>query len=356
MAKAKEVVKKPKEEAKEKTKEVMEKIDAKVGKKEKKSKSELKKELLDEARQRELETEQLLKNADIEDITSSCYFEMDNYIGMAKLGASYGAIIEGPGGCGKSYRVISHLRDCNYAYTDSFTTPQALYTWMYKNRDNDVLVVDDVHGFLSNPKVLSFLKGGLWNVGDKKNRIIHYMTSKPLQDDEGRYVPNSFVLNARMIIITNKLKQKDPHLEAVLTRVNYCKIEIPFEELMRIMEQVAKKDYPELSYDERMEIFYFLREKASVATENLSIRTLIKCFQQKVYGKMIGKPDQWKTIAVLHLLKEDPALVVVDELLRDNSFKREEDRIKVFISRTGSSRATYYRLRDRLGTMGDKGE
>lgn len=337
---------------KEKVKVNIEVVDTKK-KPKKKTKSELKQELLKDVQRKTEETDQLLKMAEIEDIDSSCYMEMDNYVGMVKTASAYGVIIEGAGGTGKTWRVIKHLQDCDYAYTDSFTTPQALYTWMYKNRDKDVLVLDDVANFTNNPKVLAFLKGGLWHVGNNKNRIIHYMTSKPLQDSEGSFVPSAFVLGARMIIITNKLNQKSSHLQAILTRVNYCFVEIPFEELLHIMEQVAKKEYDGLSYEERMEVFWFLREKLSSSTENLSIRTLIKCFQQKVYSNRINKPELWKNLAMVSLLKKNPALVLVEEILRDESILKEEDRIRLFCEKTGRSRATYYRMKDQIGRIGE---
>jgi len=320
---------------------------------EKKTKDQLKQELIMDAQRKTQETDQLLKLVEIDDLDSSCYMEMDNYIGMVKTASTYGVIIEGAGGTGKTWRVIKHLQDVDYAYTDSFTTPQALYTWMYKNKDKEVLIVDDVANFFDNPRVLAFLKGGLWHVGDSKNRIIHYMTSKPLQDSEGLFVPSAFVLGARMIIITNKLNRKNPHLNAILTRVNYCYVEIPFEELLHIMEQVAKKEHDGLSYEERMDVFYFLRDQATQATENLSIRTLIKCFQQKVYSKRIGKPERWKELAMLSLLNKNPALVMVERLLRDESIVKEEDRIRLFCEKTGSSRSTWYRMKEQVKKVGE---
>lgn len=319
----------------------------------KKTKNEIKQELLKDAQHKTQETDRLLKMAEIEDIDSSCYMEMDNYVGMVKTASAYGVIIEGAGGTGKTWRVVRHLRDVDYAYTDSFTTPQALYSWMYKNRDKEVLVIDDVAGFFDNPRVLAFLKGGLWHVGDSKNRIIHYMTSKPLQDSEGSFVPSAFVLGARMIIITNKLNRKNLHLQAILTRVNYCFVEVPFEEMLHIMEQVAKKDYDGLSYEERMEVFWFLKKHLSSSTENLSIRTLIKCFQQKVYSNRINKPELWKKLAMVSLLKKNPALVLVEEIIRDTSFVKEEDRIRLFCEKTGRSRATYYRMKEQINRIGE---
>jgi len=304
--------------------------------------------MIREAQRKAEETDELMKHAKIDNIISNCYTEMDTYVGMVKTGAAYGAILEGAGGVGKTWRVIKELEDAKYVYTDSFSTPQALYIWMYKHRDEDVLVVDDPANFLDNVKVLAMLKGGLWNVGNMNTRIIHYMTTKPMQDEEGNYVPTSFVLNARLIIITNYLNKKNPHLSAILSRVNHCIVDIPYEELMKIIEQVAKLDYPDLTKEERMEVFEYLKENTSSATESLNIRTLIKCFQQRVYSKRIKKPELWKTLMTLSILKKNPKLVLVEELVNDKTYRTEEERVKEFMKQTGASRPTYFRLKEQL--------
>jgi sulfur relay (sulfurtransferase) DsrC/TusE family protein len=304
--------------------------------------------MIREAQRKAEETDLLMKHAKIDNIDSNCYTEMDNYVGMVKTGAAYGAILEGAGGVGKTWRVIKALEDAKYVYTDSFSTPQAIYIWLYKHRDEDVLVVDDPANFLDNIKILSMLKGGLWNVGDKNTRIIHYMTTKPMQDEEGNYVPTSFVLNARLIIITNFLNKKNPHLNAILSRVNHCIVDIPYEELMKIIEQVARKEYPDLNEKERMEVFKYLRDNTSSATESLNIRTLIKCFQQRVYSKRIGDPELWKSLMTLSILKKNPKLVLVEDLVKDSNYRNEDARIKEFMKQTGASRSTYFRLKDQL--------
>jgi len=319
----------------------------------KKTKDEIKQEKIEEVKRKEQEAEEKLLKAKIDNLDSSCYTEMDNYIGMVKTGASYGCIIEGRGGTGKTWRAIKLLEDADYSYTDSFTTPQALYCWLYANRHKDVLVIDDVAGFMDNLKVLAFLKGGLWHVGDSKNRIIHYMTTKPMKDPEGNYVPNAFVLNARMIIITNKLNRKSPHLNAILSRVNYCRVDIDYDELMNILKQITEKEYDDLPLEERREVFNFLKENTSEANDDLNIRTLIKCFQQKVYSNRIKKPDLWKKLAMLSLLQKNPTLVVIEELIQNPKFETEEERVAEFMKKTGKSRATYFRLKDQLKHVGD---
>jgi len=320
----------------------------------KKTKEEQKKEAIKEAKDKEQEVDETLKLGRHEDLKSDVFLEMDAYVDMVANGITYGAIIEGAGGTGKTWRVINHLTDVDYAYTDSFTTPQAFYIWLYANRHKEVLVVDDVAGLTTNDKVLAFLKGALWEINGK--RIIHYMTTKPMQDEYGNYVPNAFILDARMIIITNKLNKKNPHMNAVLTRVNYCKVEIDYEELMNILEQVAKKDYPGIPLEERMEVLNFIRNNTSEVNNNLNIRSLIKAFQQKIYSNKIENPTLWKQLVMVGVVQRNPAMVVVYELMNDTSFGTEEERIAEFKNRTGRSRPTYFRLKDQMKLMGDKVE
>jgi len=320
----------------------------------KKTREEIKLEKIHNAKAKEEEVDKQLRDSKIENLDSSCYMEMDNYVGMVKTGAAYGCVIEGPGGIGKTWRIINLLQDVEYAYTDSFTTPQALYCWLYANRRKEVLIVDDVIGILDNAKALGFLKGGLWPVGEDNNRIIHYMTTKPMQDANGNYVPNAFVLNARMIIITNKLNRKNLHLNAILTRINSCRVEIDYEEMINIMEQVSKKDYRGLSLEDRMEVLKFIQDNTSEANDDLNIRTLIKCFQQKVYSKRINKPDLWKQLAMMSILQKNPAFIVVEEIVNDPSYQTEDERIAEFKRKTGRSRATWFRYKESMRTSGDK--
>lgn len=321
-------------------------------KEEKQTKEEMKKEKLMQLQEKERETFNSLRKVKYKSLVSNCYSEMDAYTEMVIDGISTGALIEGSGGTGKTYRVINKaLSRCNgededeMAYTDSYTTPQALYTWLYKNRDKKVLVVDDVAGFMNNDKVLAFLKGALWEVNGK--RLINYMTSKPIKDEFEDLVPNTFEMNAGIIIITNFVNKKNPHVQAVLTRINYCNVEIPRKELLEILGQIAQQGYKELSKQECAEIFYFLSEKTSESTVNLNIRSLFKMFQFKVYSKKCGNSELWKTLS-LKMLQKDDRLVIVEALVKDESFASEAEREIEFYKLTGEKRATYYRLKKQL--------
>ena len=280
---------------------------------------------------------------------------MDSFVDMVIKGVSVGTIIEGSGGTGKSYRVINKASRANldFAYLDSFTTPQGLYIWLYKNRDKELVILDDVVG-LTSDKSLSFLKGALWAI-EGKERIIQNNSSKPIRDEEGEIIPNVAQINARFVIITNYLKP-NPHVNAVLSRVNYCRVDIPRDEILRIMEQVAKKEYEGLKESERMEVFNFLKSNTDESCSNLNIRTLIKAFQFKQFANQKGNQDLWKKL-LLKVLDQDMNLLIVQQIAEDESLKTEDEKVTEFSRVTQKSRATYFRLKKRLNLKSqEKGE
>lgn len=304
------------------------------------------------------ETEQeLLKSVvtsgkNYQDVVSDVYTEMDSYIDMVALGVSYGCIIEGKGGLGKTYRTMARLNKHNVsvAYLDSFSTPVALYGWMYKNRDIDVMVLDDLAGLTESARILAYLKGALWVVNDK--RLVHNLSMKPPVDEYGRSIPDWFELSARMIIMTNKWNTKNLHVKAVTTRVNHVVVEMGYDDIMNIMEQVMQKPYGTLSPGDRREVFEYLKANTSESTENLNIRTLIKMFQFKEFSKKINEPDKWKQLS-LKSLKKDDLLLLVEKLENDNvNFPKDSDKEKEFTNLTGKSRASWFRLKKQLKIQG----
>lgn len=287
-----------------------------------------------------------------ESLLSSAYTEMDAVCQMVCAGISNGALIWGEGGTGKTFRCIKHCVDANveWEYLDSFATPASLYAFLYKNKDKDVLLIDDLASFLSDVKILAFLKAALWaSVGNK--RIVNYESTKIMKDEKGKLIPKKFEMNARIIIITNSLDKKSPHIRAVLSRINEVELDIPRDELLRILEKIAESPYEDLDLGERMQVFRFLKDNTSNSTEDLNIRTMFKLFQYRRYAKVAGNPNLFDILG-LKILKRDETLVVVEALLNDSSFLTEDDRINKFVELTKKTRATYYRLKKRLTKQG----
>src|SRR3990167_1167750 len=275
-----------------------------------------------------------------ESIESESYFEMINYIRMVAMGLSNGAIISGEGGLGKSFTTISILNqeNPNYAYTDSYSTPIAFYAWIYKNKTN-ILVLDDVVGILEDKRGNAYLKSALWEVNGK--RIINNMSMKPPIDEFGMPIPDHFEFTGGIIILTNSLNTKKPHIKSILTRVNHNHIIIGFEEKIKIIEKISKKPYGNLSETSRKEIFEFIKQKSSESTEELNLRTLVKVYNFYEYSRKIGSKDLWKRLA-MGLLKKDDKLLLMEEL------EKQEipvvDKVKKFNELTGMGRSEERRV------------
>jgi hypothetical protein len=314
---------------------------------EEKAKIEEKRKKIDNIKERENEVMKALRFDDYENLVSDCYTELDVNTEMVLQKKSYGCIVEGKGGTGKTYRILNQcikaVTEEHIAYIDSFTTPTAVYVALYENRDKDVLIFDDCADMMNNGKILAMLKGALWHVNDGKTRIVSYLTTKPPKDEYGDELPRNFEFDGRIIIITNYLKDDNPHVKAVLSRVNRVLVEVPRKELLKILCQVVKKSHGTLNVFEREECVDFLEVNTNNQTEELNIRTLLRVMDYRWWAKDNNKGDAWKILS-LKLLQKDDRLVLVEKLLLDESFATKEDLIDYFIEKTGASRPTYYRL------------
>lgn len=279
-------------------------------------------------------------------IDTPAYFEMINYIKMVASGESKCVVIEGAGGFGKSFNTLAILNkeNPNYSYTDSYSTAPAFYIWLYKNRDK-IVVCDDVIGIMEDRRAQAYLKSATWEVNGK--RIIHNMSTKPLEDEDGKVIPSHFEFKGAVIILTNKINKKNPHIKAILTRANYTEVEIGFEEKMKIIEHINKKPYGNLSTKEREEILDFIKEHASEAIPDLNLRTLIHFYKFYEYSKKIGTKGLWKRLG-MKLMKKDDLLVLVMELEKDEKLATLDKKVAKFKEVSDKSRATYFRLKSRL--------
>lgn len=327
----------------EQTEEMLETIEQKEP--EKKSEKELKFEKLHKVKAEEEVLLSAWRKTFDDDLTESdCYFEMDNYVKMVAEGISTGCIIESSAGLGKSHRTTSILNKMNvdYGYIDSYSSPASFYVWLYKNKDN-IVVIDDIPNLFHDKRALSYLKAALWAV--QSQRIVHNLTQKPLIDEFGENVPDNFEVTGGLIMLTNILPIKNPHVQAVLSRVNYTKLEIPIEERLRIIEAIAKKKYDELNESERLEVVDFIKKNTTDEMRDINLRTLFKLFHFRQFTKREKAGELWKRLGN-HLFKKDDTPILVEELEKRTDLTPDQ-KVDKFMELTGKSRATYYRLKQK---------
>ena len=269
------------------------------------------------------------------------YFDVPKtLIKTVASGFSNGLIMTGPGGLGKTFTTLSTLtemglkKDEDYAYHQGFTTPLELYHILFKNSDK-VNVFDDVEGLLSDPKAVSILKTALWSATSV--RVIQYhTTSKALE------APNQFAFTGRIILCLNRIPHKaDESLQALLSRALCFDFKLSFNDKTKIIAGIAANaTYKEMTNEERMEVFTFIKDHSDATTENYNIRTLLKAFDVYLFAKKDG--SDWKK-AVNELLDKDEDMKVLQDCLHMSCPVKEQ--ASEFCKLTGLNIRTFYRMK-----------
>lgn len=270
-------------------------------------------------------------------IKSPAYFEMEKYIEMVCAGFCNFCVVVSQGGLAKTWtsQAILKRKNKDYAYLNSFTTPLELYNFLYDHRQNQIILIDDCEGIWNSKSIISILKNATELNGTRT--ISWNSTTDKL---EGR--TNTCEFSSRIILLTNEIPEIDdnPHLQALLSRAFLCKLNFSYREKIDIVKEVSKKEYQSLNDSERQEIFEFIERNTNEATNDLSIRTLIKCYQFYMFDKSI-----WKELA-LKILNTNPRKEIVLELMKSNRPVKEQEQI--YFTRTGHSRADFFRIKQEL--------
>ncbi len=270
-------------------------------------------------------------------IQSPAYFEMEKYIEMVCKNLSNFCIVASAGGLAKTWssQAILHKKKIDYAYLNSFTSPLELYNFLYDNAENKVILIDDTEGIWDNKAVISLLKNATELNGDRT--ISWNSTTSKLQDRN-----NTSKFTSRIILLTNQIPNinKNPHIQALINRAFVCRLNFSYKEKMDIISEVSKKKYKTITSTTRGNIFDFIKRNTSEATQDLSIRTLIKCYHFYMFDKNI-----WQELAI-KLLKADPRKELVIKL--GNSGMPVKNQIQEYFEKTGHSRADFFRVRKEI--------
>lgn len=270
---------------------------------------------------------------------SQHYRNVIDYIKMVGQGHTNALILCGEGGLGKSHIALKTLKEENteFEYQSGYITPLELVNLLYQH-NGKLFFFDDCEGLFNDDKNLATLKSATWQVGDK--RIVSYNSST-----EKLSAPSKFSCNSRFIFCCNQLPSQNPSLEALINRTLYYKIHFPFKEKIKLFFEVAKQPYKKLAKQERLAVVQFLKEKCNEATDNLSIRTLLKGFDMLCYSK-----NDWKRLLSGILDKNE----YLDFIMR-TEHEKPLRQVEAFKERFGLSQATFYRkkkmLKERRGVI-----
>jgi len=276
------------------------------------------------------ETIQQIKNSNIAELTTY-YNTLNSYTEtLIRNNKINGLIIIGKRGMGKTFNLIMKLENLKvegYNIIKGHISPLSVFKTLYQNKENGVIIFDDIIGLLKNEEILSLLLGAT----DYDNRTVKWISSKTLMD-----LPNSFVFNGKIIILLNHIEQSNEFLNALKDRCYTISLDFSNEEIIQMLYIIANKRG--ISY----EVVDFLKEMNRASLQNLSLRTLDKT--QNIYQTYNNNGD-WKGLA-REMLEYDDVEDVFIEIVGDRQSVKEQ--VREWIERTGYSRRQFFYLKKQL--------
>lgn len=300
-------------------------------------------------------------------IMEGAFAKIRLYINSIYSGYSTGLIVLGSAGLGKSFTVREVLAELNidYEVVEAYITPPELFLALYRCRKKGkVLLLDDCHKLLEDARCLSYLKCALASTQElNRNRVVTNATQKPLQDPvSGIYVPNSYLFEGNVIILTNVLNEKNSHIKAVMSRLDHVKLVFTEEQKFKIMEEIIKRPYVTTTEEERRYCLRYLEENSKMCSKDvINFRTLKKLFDYymccKASNKDVFDASNFDVMGrgLLDMDNDgvDDADIICAKMLeaREDLPTRKMKELE-FINLQGKSHASYFRTLERAGITG----
>ena len=249
-----------------------------------------------------------------------------HYVNMVIEGYSDSVILMGEGGMGKTFQVKELLRGHEHIYRSGYMTAVDMLNDLYENKDK-LVFYDDMELFFTDTKQISLLKPILWPV--EGERVVSYFTTSSTYK-----APKQFVVKGRFIFAINRLpKTNSLSLKALLSRSLYCSLDYTHTQKLNILKTISDKKYKGLPTLARKQVYEYLCDITTPATENLSIRTLIQSFDCRLYSD-----NKWQPM-VKGLLKTNERLLYLHDTIGTEPFERFRGYIEKFVL----TKRTYYR-------------
>jgi hypothetical protein len=270
-------------------------------------------------------------------IPLTTYAQLELYLAKFSAGELGLVLLLGRHGTGKSESVKRVLSVANPAgviaennahtplYVEGHMQPFGLYRQLWDGRNHPV-VLDDLDRLYADPDCVRLLKPLCKTVRDKR---LQWLTN--LTMNEG-VVPPSFTTTSSVILIANEWKSLNPNVQALEDRAIILHFNPPNEEVHRKVG----------TWFDDPEVYTFLGQIMPVVP-TISMRHYCKGSQLRRAGFL-----DWR-ISLLQMMIPDTSDACVIAVQHDPGLKSEHQRVEQFIASTKRSRATYFRIKSRLG-------
>jgi hypothetical protein len=279
-----------------------------------------------------------------------------HHVRLVARGMANGLCVFGhKGGLGKTRVILQTLKEegVDPVVLTGHCTPLAMYMSLYEHPQS-VVFLDDCDAMFRILPALGILRSALWE-GEKGSRLVNYNSSQ-------LKVPSSFRFEGRVIFAVNTLPRQNHAFNAVLSRVDQFELSASNEEVLEMMRRLAAQGFEEkLTADECMEVVDFIAEFS--ATRELSLRLLEPSFRKVIYAREEGVDWRQLVASQLHEIGKTAVPKVGDGRAYDLECLRQvaedypdsiAEQEAAFHALTRRSRATFFRLKRLLGTVGEQ--
>lgn len=231
----------------------------------------------------------------------------EDFISLIATGKRNALIAYGMPGTGKTYNAKRVLLEHGIPYDDSAegnvisgTIPEipALMAFLFRNRDEQVVVFDDVDNLLAKG---SDVRGNICKKIFDSPEVRRIGFNKPLKDKEsGETIPSVFDFKARVIMLSNK--QLDFFDPAVVSRSLTVELNFTVEEMLELikskLDNLGDPSW-DLTLQDKMDVYDFYKEIIPRLSQ-VSLRTFVFALQGKSIANALGQ--DWKRFC-LQLVK-----------------------------------------------------
>ena len=277
-------------------------------------------------------------------IETTTYKELSEWFERWGLGCSNFIVLESEGGLGKTSIMFETLKGQKFHYFNTHVTPVAMYIQLV-NRPELPIVFDDVDGLTDEPVKVALMKQ-LCETRVRK-KVQWTSTTKLLED-----YPQSFETSAPVLVLTNRMKNRDPAIGALLDRGDHLYFKPTLDEVLAYIKRIlAKLEFHKpVTLKEKQMVFKYFDKQVRANKSIISVRTFMHCIEDYLYDKT--KRRDWKKSVIKRIARNKDE----DKILQALRVVQEERLLGLkaasrFAAMTKLKKSSFYIYREKYGAQ-----